>query len=474
MRRTLSAKRRMSTPAFAVAALTLAWIIPGSVATAQPITPISHIVIIYLENHSFDNVLGYWCDDNPGRCPDGGMPASVTLSDGTVVTPFTDPDTVPQINHAVSAQVAAMNIVNGVPQMNGWQNIPPPASCAASTGYVCISGYQPSQVPNITNLASQFAISDMTFSMADSPSWGGHLYAVMGSLDGFTGDNPKPARGVTPGPGWGCDSNLVTPWIAPNGSKVKEPSCVPDYSLGLPNGGAFEPTQAAYHTTILDELDAAGLSWKIYGGASPTAGGYMWSICPSVAECLYTAQRQNLVDSSRFLSDAAGALPAFSIVVAGGTSPLAHGGSCHNKSSMTACDNYIGHLVSAVENGPDWSSTAVFVTFDDFGGFYDQVPPPVNPDLTREGPRTPLIIVSPYAKPGYTDTTATTFAGILAYTEQDFGLSPLGPNDQQAYPFTNAFNYSQAPLKPARMVTRPLPASARHIRLTPALENDPS
>ena len=101
------------------------------------------------------------------------------------------------------------------------------------------------------------------------------------------------------------------------------------------------------------------------------------------------------------------------------------------------------------------------------------MPPGTNPDGTAQGPRVPLIIVSPYAKPGYTDTTATTFAGILAYTEHTFGLSPLGANDTAAYPFTNAFNYAQAPLQPARMMHRKLPASAKRIRLTPALENEP-
>ena len=116
----------------------------------------------------------------------------------------------------------------------------------------------------------------------------------------------------------------------------------------------------------------------------------------------------------------------------------------------------------------------MFITWDDCGCFYDQVRPGINPDGTRQGPRAPLIIVSPYAKPGYTDTTATTFAGILAYTEHTFGLAPLGVNDARAYPFTNAFNYTQAPRPPATMVTRPLPASARRIHLTPALLNDPS
>jgi phospholipase C len=116
----------------------------------------------------------------------------------------------------------------------------------------------------------------------------------------------------------------------------------------------------------------------------------------------------------------------------------------------------------------------VFLTFDDFGGFYDQVPPPVNPDYTQEGPRSPLIIISPYARPRFTDTMPATFAGILAYTEQTFGLGALGPNDNYAYPFSNAFNYRQVPLRPARMVQRPLPASAKNIHPTKQLLNDPS
>jgi phospholipase C len=142
--------------------------------------------------------------------------------------------------------------------------------------------------------------------------------------------------------------------------------------------------------------------------------------------------------------------------------------------SMTACDNWVGRLVTALEKSPDWSSTAVFLTFDDFGGFYDQVPPPPEPDGTQEGPRVPMIILGPYAISGYTDSTATTFAGVLAYTEHTFGLAPLGVNDASAYDFSNAFNYRQPPAKPVQMVTRPLPAAARRIRVTPALADDPS
>ena len=161
---------------------------PG-VTQARATTPIRHVVVIYLENHSFDSVLGYWCDAHPGRCPDGGMPPFVRLSDGTVVTPSVAADTVPSVLHSVGAQVTAI----GGGRMDGWQKFAD-GSCAASTGYQCISGYKPAQLPNITRLAQNFAISDRTFSTADSASWAGHMAVVAASTDPFVGDNPIPPR----------------------------------------------------------------------------------------------------------------------------------------------------------------------------------------------------------------------------------------------------------------------------------------
>jgi phospholipase C len=433
-------------------------------ASAQA-SPVRHVVVLYLENHSFDNLLGYWCDRNRSRCPDGGMPSTVTLSNGNVVTPGVLPDIVPNVSHTVTAQQEAID--GG--KMDGWQTVP---GCHASSRYACIGGYTPAQVPNMVALARRFAISDRTFSMADSPSWGGHLYAVMASLDGFAGENPVPARGVTSGPGWGCDSNRVTPWQPPGGALRMVPSCVPDYSLGLPNGGAFRPTPVKHAPTILDRLHAAGLSWRIYGqpappgSGGPTAGGYGWDICPSFAECLDTHQKANNLPSASFVQAArSGHLPNFAIVTPGGKDVAF---SEHNGFSMTAGDDWLGQVASAVMNGPEWRSTVLFITWDDCGCFYDQVPPGVNPDGTAQGPRTPLIIVSPYARHGFTDTTSTTFAGILGFTEHTFGLTPLGVNDAGSYAFSNAFNYHQAPLAPARMANRPLPPDARHINLKEA------
>jgi phospholipase C len=428
-------------------------------------SPIKHIVVLYLENHSFDSILGFWCNNHPGRCPEGGMPASVKLSNGVTVTPVHEPDIVPNVDHTVASQKAAID--GG--KMDGWNKV---SGCMPKVNYRCVGGYNEKLIPNALALASKFAISDNTFSMGDSPSWGGHLYAVMGSLDNFTGDNPVKAKGVTAGPGWGCNSDKVTPWRESDGTLENEPSCIPDFNIGVQNGGAFRPTPASYAPTIMDRLSAAGLSWKLFGDPDPEVGGkpspgYIWDVCPSFAECLDTSQTNNNVQASTFVSVAkAGNLPAFSLVTPGGADAKF---SEHNGTSMTAGDDWLGQVANAIMTGPEWDSTALFITWDDCGCFYDQVPPgdtvppSPNPDGTQRGPRSPLIIVSPFARPAFTDSTLTTFAGILAFVEHTFGLSPLGPNDSAAYDFSGAFNFSQKPLSPAKMVYRKWPKDAYHL-----------
>jgi hypothetical protein len=395
------------------------------------------------------------------------MPSSVTLSNGAVVTPSVGPDVVPLVDHGVPSQEAAMNCGSGTCRMNGWQNIAS-GQCSAATGYQCITGWTPAQEPNLTSLAGNFAISDKTFSQMDNWSWIAHIYAVAGLADGFTGLTISHPIGTF---GWGCDSNKITSWDG-NGPSQKVPTCIPDPALTGPrggplaNGGAFQPTPVPYVPTIMDELSAAGLTWHIYGAnclaetvnrqglktCTHAGDSYHWSVCPTFAECLY-GQPGGLQPDSKFLAAAThGRLPSFSFVTPGNA-----GTSWHNGFSITKGDNWLGQVMSAIMNGPEWGSTAVFITWDDCGCFYDQVPPGTNPDGTQQGPRVPLVIVSPYARRGYTDTTKTTFAGILAYTEQNFGLPPLSANDALAYNFANAFNYRQAPLKPVPMVSQPVP-----------------
>jgi phospholipase C len=432
---------------------------PSSEAAAAPAStlvasPIQHVVLIYQENHSFDETLGVYCRTRATRCD--GFRGPVKLKDHVVVPMSQSADIVPGVDHSVAGQASAID--GGA--MDGWANI---RGCAAPS-YRCLTYYAPTQVPNLTTLADRFVVSDRTFSMAQSPSWGGHLYAAAANLDGFTGDNPKAISGVTAGPGWGCDSNKIATWVAPDGTASQQPSCVPK-----PDGsGAFRPTPVPHVSTIFGSLHAAGRSWKIYGAPPPaTVGGqdvgYGWSICPSFASCLYSSQVNRLVPSANVLTDAAhGTLPSYSVLTPSWSSAATNAGadsSQHNDYSMLAGDNWIGKVVSAIQNGPDWASTAIFITYDDCGCFYDHVAPPVNPDGTQQGPRVPMVIVSPYAKAGSTDSANATFASILAFTEHTFGLPPLAANDAAAYDYANSFDYTQAPLSGATLAQHPLPPS---------------
>jgi phospholipase C len=125
---------------------------------------------------------------------------------------------------------------------------------------------------------------------------------------------------------------------------------------------------------------------------------------------------------------------------------------------MIVGDNWIGQVVSAIENGPNWKSTAIFLTYDDCGCFYDHVPPPTGSGL---GLRMPMIIISPYAKRGYTDSTVASFASILAFSEHVLGLTPLNSVDANAYNYMGAFNFNQTPLPAVRMIRSREPASSR-------------
>jgi phospholipase C len=440
---------------------------PVQTTTASPIT---HVVILIQENHSFDNTLGLLCL-RLGRCV-----GPMTLADGTPIGFGRDPLTlapitillpkasngVPPAPHDVQAQTTAIDGGN----MDGFDLMREPnGQNCAGPDFACYQAFEPSQIPNLAALASNFVIADRTFQSDLAASWGSHLGFVAGTMDGFYGDNPVDhpalvdptplAQGISLGPGWGCDSNRDALWTLPSGQKMFEPSCVP-----FPDGhGTYldalgKTSPVPWVPTLMDRLSSAGLSWKLYAGDDqlPTsaessgflANGYQWAICPTFADCLYTSQKSNLALASQVITDATnGTLPAVSIV----TPTLTK--SQHNFQLMSTGDNWIGDVVRAIENGPQWASTAIFITYDDCGCFYDHVPPP-----SGLGIRVPMVIVSPFAKRGHTDSNVASFASLLAFIEHNFGLRPLAKADAAAYDFSNSFNFSSQPdLSTIPMVT---------------------
>jgi phospholipase C len=410
---------------------------PAAAATALP-TPIRHVVVLYQENHSFDNVLGRWCVSTK-RCAGttvGKLPGGATIPLGQAS------DVVARVGHQSSDQTTAVD----AGAMDGFSRI---RGCSASSGYACLTQYRASQIPNLIALASKFTVSDATFEAQAQPSWGSHLELVAGRPDGFVGDNPVPSvTGAAPLNGWGCDSHEDTPWRPTLQSPIQMvPACVPE-----PSGhGPYRPSPVKWVATVMDRLQAAGRSWRIYETTKAKTGPpYGWAICPTFADCLDTSQRQDMVPSGQVLTDAAaGTLPNLSLVMPSGTH------SQHNANSMLLGDNWIGRVVSAIEQGPQWKSTAIFITYDDCGCFYDHVAPP--PKL---GIRVPMVIVSPYARAGFTDHGTASLTSILAYVDHVFTLAPLG-GDATAYPYTNSFNYSQTPLTGVPLEQRQLPVRER-------------
>jgi phospholipase C len=411
--------------------------------------PIEHVVVILQENHSFDNVLGKLCIHDKRKC---AAASSGKNERGETIPLSKASDVVVNVSHNQESQLAAMD--NG--KMDGWERV---GGCAENQ---CYTAYSPKQIPSLAALARGGAISDRFFSRDIVPSWGGHLDFFAQTLDGFVGNNPHHSSEAPPaGPGWGCDSNLDAQWNDPvTHELISEPSCIPNK-----NGeGPYRSSPVPYVPTIADRLEEAGRTWGIYGAVNPAEksqrGPYKWAICPTFAECLYGPQKNYMHEASQFFTDAkAGTLPNFAVLTP--TAGVTGATSQHNGTSMIVGDNFIGEEVSAIEQGPDANTTTIFIYYDDCGCFYDHVKPP--PGL---GIRAPLVIVSPYAKPGFTDHNVATNSSILAYTETVLHVNPVDEQDATAYNFHESFSDELSPVNFAFHRAR-VPRRSRNLEAPP-------
>jgi phospholipase C len=206
----------------------------------------------------------------------------------------------------------------------------------------------------------------------------------------------------------------------------------------------------------MENLEAAGLTWHSYidtpsGAFRPSSG--TWSICTYFSWCLknrfslaYTSPKSTFFDDA-----AAGRLPNLSYLL-----PVQEY-SQHNNASMAVGDNYLGAVLDAVMSSRQWSSTAVFVTYDDCGCFYDHVRPP-----SGLGMRNPMVIISPWARRGYTDSTvAVQPLSVLSFVDHNFGLPALTPRVGTAYDYHRAFDFTQKPVAPIAMTRQHVSATTR-------------
>lgn len=380
------------------------------------LTKIEHVVFIIKENRSFDSYFGTF----PGA---DGATAGKT-SDGKIVKLGSTPDETPyDIGHNFEDAIKASN--GG--QMDHFDLV---TNGNVANYLLPYTQMTESQIPNYFRYAHSFVLADRMFSSLSGPSFPNHLYTVAAQSGGAI-NNPTPSFI------WGCDADPdeLVDVMDSTGHITKEPPCF-DFQ------------------TLADMLERGHVTWRYY---APPRGrfGYQWSTLDAIRHIrngsLWT---QNVVADTRFAEDAkSGHLPAVSWLVTGEKSE-------HPPYSTCQGENWTVEQLNAVMTGPDWNSTAVFLTWDDFGGFYDHVPPP-HRDQFGLGPRVPLLIISPYARQGYISHTVYEFSSFLAFVEKRFGLPGLTDRDREAHPMLDSFDFDQKPLEPLVLNTHSCPHFTR-------------
>jgi len=411
---------------------------------------IQHIVIIFQENRTPDNLfqdpvlMGRGADIATSGNAQG---QSIPLSPIDLGTTGSNPQTY-DLSHANAAFVSMYD--SG--KMDGANLIPcsPTANCPANPQFMYV---KPSDVQPYFNLAEQYTFGDRMFQTNEGPSFPAHQFIISGTSapsatsNLFAAENPSssPAGCIAP-------SNETVEMIDPTGNEsTTQYPC-------------FE------HPTLTDFLDTAGVTWRYY---APSAGS-IWTgpdaidhICQAqtisgVLTCTGPDWINNvIIPEWQVLGDISGGqLAQVTWVIPDG----AH--SDHAESNDGSGPSWVGSIVNAIGSSQYWANTAIIITWDDWGGWYDHVAPKVVNDGVSWGSgyvygfRVPLIVVSPYAKAAYISHTTHDFGSILKFIETTFNLPSLGYADVPADDLSDCFNFTQSPIT---FQTIPTPLGAAYF-----------
>jgi phospholipase C len=376
---------------------------------------IQHVIILIQENRTFDNLFhGFPGSDyaKTGLTHDGKV---VRLKPGHLVESY-------DLGHAHADFVTEYD--NG--KNDGFDLVPtsPPSYPLAPYQYVVRSEVRP-----YFDIAREFTLGDHMFASQNGPSFPGHEYLIAGQAAGAY-DDPTD---VEP---WGCDAPPST--------------TVPIYVNGY--------TENVYpcfdYATLGDELDAANLSWRYY---TTPGTKYGVELLPDPYDAIQHIRfgpdwNADTVDQPlQIVQDIKkGRLAAVSWV----NSPAL--ASDHPQLNDGHGPSWVAYVVNAVGKSNYYKNTAVLVTWDDWGGWYDHVVPQEYGFLGL-GFRVPLLVVSAWSKHGYVSTVPHEFGSILKFTEETFGLPSLGQRDEYADDLSDCFDFYQSPpaFKPIKLTTKP-------------------
>jgi phospholipase C len=498
-------------------------------APAVGIHKIKHVVVIMQENRSFDSYFGTY----PGA---DGIPArngrfTVCVPDprfGTCDPPFHDPSLVNgggphgQGSAAVDINYGRMNGFVAQSETGITRGCGGIARVCSSFAPQDVMGYHDArEIPNYWSYAEHFALNDHMFQSDASWSLPSHLYLLSGWSARCTikGD-PASCHNDNELGGF-YTSQIAGPQRAALSHFGSYGRCLFARIGGLHLGHARRlgalafPAMKARHaaalycrnqrarivaritqktagtynyawTDITYLLHRHRVSWGYFitpGGEPDCAGGNsscspapispgtpnIWNPLPSFTDVRRDHQLSNVQATSRFLADARrGTLPAVSWVIP----DQMH--SDHPPANVHAGQAYVTNLINTVMKGPDWGSTAIFLVWDDWGGFYDHVVPP-HIDQNGYGLRVPSLVISPFARAGFIDHQTLSFDSINRFIEDDFlagqrlnprtdGRPDPRPNVRDALrglgSLTADFNFAQAPRPPLILPLYPPPGPA--------------
>jgi phospholipase C len=398
-------------------------------------TPIKHVVVIVKENHTFDNYFGSF--------PGAEGTTKALLSDGGTVTPPHPPDHTPR-DFCHEHNCALVDWNDG--GMNGWDLTTGTSNGGDNLAY---GQYQEADIPNYWAYAKAFTLGDHFFAEVLGPSFPGHTEVLAAQVGWATG-NPS----TTVPPFWGCDQTSSTVTILDKGT-CNTLSVLPCFDI----------------PSVPDVLPA-GVDWKFYGTNSPfnfPPSTEIWSMFDAIKSIRNGPGWNNVVNVSTFDTDvAAGKLPAVSWVIDQDSADEHPGIPAGTFGGVCIGENWTVDRINAVMKSPLWASTAIIFTMDDFGGWYDHVRPPRAYGCDAQHPyglgfRLPLIVISPYAKPGFIFSEVAEQASIPRFIERIFGstktLTDMDPaaQDKQANDLFGAFDFNQTPLPPLVLTDRTCP-----------------
>ncbi len=375
-------------------------------------SPIKHIIVIVKENHTFDNYFGQFSGADGAR--------QVTLN-GTAQNP---PQATDRPANDIDHSFFNTHIAYDNGKMDEFEKL---SGAITANGFpVSFAQYREKDLPAYWAYARQFSLFDHYFSSVMGPSSPNYLFTLAASSGGAITNPSKlnPQAGAEAEADSGCAMTASTIQVLlPSGKTASVPAC-----LDLP--------------TVPNLLQDKGLMWRGY--SYPTMG---------ILSRIYNnaAMRKNLVPQTQFVKDAAaGVLPAVSWVFANAQEDE------HPVASVCVGENWTVRQINAVMQSPDWNSSLILLTWDDFGGFYDHVPPP-QVDQLGLGFRVPMLVISPYTKRGYIGHRVTEHSSIPKTIEDIFGLPNLNSRDSGANNLLDALDFGQQPQAPFILKTRTCP-----------------